>query len=71
MVNYDPVQLAKDIGETLPKFTQGAQQAIRALPRNHCRGTLAIDGSFDVIPALAGGRCHWPWRNLVGGRYRP
>ncbi|PMX27526.1 MULTISPECIES: hypothetical protein [unclassified Pseudomonas] len=54
LVNYDPVQLAKDIGETLPKFTQGAQQAIRALLAITAVD-LAIDGSFDVIPILAGG----------------
>ncbi|VVQ02731.1 hypothetical protein PS938_02651 [Pseudomonas fluorescens] len=54
LVNYDPARLAKDIGETLPKFTQGAQQAMRALLAITAVD-LAIDGSLDVIPALTGG----------------
>lgn len=54
LVNYDPVQLAKDIGDTLPKFTQTAQQAMRAL-LTITAVDLAIDGSLDVIPVLAGG----------------
>ncbi|MDN7142320.1 hypothetical protein KC131_16870 [Pseudomonas sp. JQ170] len=54
MVKYDPDALARDIRDTLPGFTQGAKQVGRALLAITAVD-LAIDGSLDVIPVLAGG----------------
>ncbi|ABY96670.1 hypothetical protein HMH05_12920 [Pseudomonas sp. SbB1] len=54
LVKYDPDALAKDIRASLPGFTQGAKQVGRALLAITAVD-LAIDGSLDVLPVLAGG----------------
>lgn len=53
LIKYDAAALAKDIKDSLPGFTDGALQVGRALLAITAVD-LAIDGSVDVIPALAG-----------------